>query len=190
MRVSPKRNKYPTSKGRIDFQDCDPLGHLNNTKYINYMMNARVEHLRQYYGLDIYDHTKDVKNAWVVSKNKIAYLRPVSFNEEVVFQSQVLYADSRRVMPQCIMMSADKGSLHAVLWAEFVYINTQTLRPTRHGEKLQELLDDVAVPTHLVFKRGSSNQKSPKLDELNFDEAVREIAREFGERSSKAASAR
>ena len=29
------------------FSDCDPFGHLNNARYIDYFINAREDHLRR-----------------------------------------------------------------------------------------------------------------------------------------------
>ena len=166
--------KFPTSTGRIDFQDCDPFGHLNNTKYINYMQNARVEHLRTYYELDIYQHTQKTGNAWVVSKNKIAYLQPVKYNEQVLFESQLLYADKWRVMPQCIMYSENKKAIHAVLWAEFMYVDINSIKLKKHEPFLQNLLDDLVV----------SEAGERKLEDFNFDADVRNITREFNSKKN------
>ncbi len=164
--------KIPSSTGRIDFQDCDPFGHLNNTKYLNYMFNARVDHLREYYNLDIYQHTKKTQNAWVVSKNKIAYLQPVKYNEIVVYESQLLYSDKRRVMPQCIMYSEKKKSIHAILWAEFIYVDIHTTKPKKHEPELQELLDNLIV----------SDAPGTKLEDFNFDAGVKKIVKDFNDR--------
>ncbi len=34
-------NKEPETQIVIRFQDCDPFGHLNNARYIDYFVNAR-----------------------------------------------------------------------------------------------------------------------------------------------------
>jgi len=34
----------------IRFQDCDPLGHLNNAKYFDYFFNAREDQVSKIYG--------------------------------------------------------------------------------------------------------------------------------------------
>ncbi len=48
-------SKEPVSNVVIRFQDCDPFGHLNNARYIDYFINAREGHLVEYYNLDIYE---------------------------------------------------------------------------------------------------------------------------------------
>ncbi|MGB0837938.1 MAG: acyl-CoA thioesterase, partial [Flavobacteriaceae bacterium] len=40
---------------RIRFQDCDPFNHLNNGKYIDYFVNAREDHLLEFYNLNLFD---------------------------------------------------------------------------------------------------------------------------------------
>ena len=160
--------KKPVTKVRIDFQDCDPFGHLNNTRYLNYMMKARADHLREYYKLDIYEHTKETKNSWIVSKNKIAYLQPVMFNNNVLIESQLIYNDKHRVVVQCTMFSESKSNIHSVFWAEFIYINTETGRPKKHEDDIQELLTNINI----------KNEGDNKLEDLDFDKAVKEITLE------------
>lgn len=38
-----------SSTVKIRFADCDPIGHLNNVKYLEYMLNAREDHVEQNY---------------------------------------------------------------------------------------------------------------------------------------------
>lgn len=39
------------STAKIRFIDCDPIGHLNNSKYLDYMLNAREDHVEDSTGL-------------------------------------------------------------------------------------------------------------------------------------------
>ena len=49
-----KSPKILESKTLIRFQHCDPFNHLNNSEYLNYMVNAREDQLIKHYGIDIY----------------------------------------------------------------------------------------------------------------------------------------
>ena len=40
------------SKLTIHYHDCDPFNHLNNSRYIDYMVAARTEQLLENYGLN------------------------------------------------------------------------------------------------------------------------------------------
>ena len=67
----------------IRFNDCDPFGHLNNSKYIDYMLNAREDHLSQFHNIEL-DQFRRQGFAWVVSSHEIQYLRPAAYNERNV----------------------------------------------------------------------------------------------------------
>ena len=117
-----KLNLEPESTAWIDFQDCDPFGHLNNTKYLNYIMHARTQQLKDAYGFDIYAHTQKTGNGWVVATTQLAYLAPAKFNETVRIQTRLLHKDTFRIVPEAVMLSADGQRLHAIGWIEFVYV--------------------------------------------------------------------
>ena len=90
-------SSYPDtleSQLRIRFQDCDPFLHLNQACYLNYFVNAREDHLRTHYGLDIYKYAKENGLGWMVTKNQIAYLRQVMVNEIVTIEN-FIYSFSR-----------------------------------------------------------------------------------------------
>ena len=46
--------KIFSSEALIRFSDCDPIGHLNNQRYMDYFLNAREDHLRQYLAFDMH----------------------------------------------------------------------------------------------------------------------------------------
>jgi acyl-CoA thioester hydrolase len=45
----------PSTFYTIRFSDCDPFGHLNNSKYLDYFINAREDHLKENYDIDLKD---------------------------------------------------------------------------------------------------------------------------------------
>lgn len=136
----------PESTAWIDFQDCDPFGHLNNVKYLNYIMSARTQQLRDAYGFDIYDHTTKTGNGWVVGTTHISYLAPARYNETVKIKTRLLHADNFRIVPEAVMTSADGTRIHAVAWVEFVYVNVATGRPVKHAPELKQFLESLVVP--------------------------------------------
>lgn len=46
-------NKSPSSTYKIRFSDCDLFGHLNNARYLDYFLNAREDHLKEAYNIDL-----------------------------------------------------------------------------------------------------------------------------------------
>ena len=51
-------SNYLQSFYTVRFSDCDPLRHLNNARYIDYMLNAREDHLKEHYQMDLADFYK------------------------------------------------------------------------------------------------------------------------------------
>ncbi|MDQ3142376.1 MAG: acyl-CoA thioesterase [Bacteroidota bacterium] len=91
----------PKSKYRIRYKDCDPLGHLNNTRYLDYMLDAREDHLIDVYGFDLFDYAQQRSMAWVVTSHQISYRREARRNEEIIIQSALIHFDEKRLNPHC-----------------------------------------------------------------------------------------
>jgi acyl-CoA thioester hydrolase len=125
------------SEAWIDFQDCDPFGHLNNARYLNYFMQARTQQLKENYGFDIYAHTAETGNGWVVAQTHLAYLMPAKFNANVKIRTRLLHHDNFRLVPEAVMLSGDGERVHALGWIEFIYVNTAKGRPVKYDEELQ-----------------------------------------------------
>jgi len=139
-------SREPQSTVRIQFEHCDPFGHLNNMQYLSYIMNARTNHLRDYYNFDLFEHGDTTGNNWVVSRTRINYLLPIKLNQEVNIQTRLLYADERHIVPEAVIKSPINGRLHAVAWIEFVYINVNRARPVRHSPALMQFFKSIEFP--------------------------------------------
>lgn len=124
-------NINPSSVFTIRFNDCDLFGHLNNARYIDYFLNAREDHLKQYHNLNLSDYyKKDI--AWVVGGHEIAYLRPAIYNEEVIIQSTLLEVDPEFLLVETQMLNVTQSHLKAIMRTKFVPINTKTGRKSPH----------------------------------------------------------
>jgi acyl-CoA thioesterase FadM len=53
-----RNGKRSINYGKVRFSDCDPIGHLNNVKYLDYMFNAREDHVETFYGFTYEEYTK------------------------------------------------------------------------------------------------------------------------------------
>lgn len=135
--------KHPKSKAVVRFQDCDPLGHLNNGRYLDYFMNAREDHLKHFYNFDIYQIVKEHGFAWVVAQHQIAYLKPVFLMEEVVIQSSVIDFNDHSILVELSMWDHSERKLKSVLWSKFVSINASTGKKTNMPPFVKDLLKDV-----------------------------------------------
>ena len=128
-----------TSKAKIRFIDCDPIGHLNNSKYLDYMLNAREDHVEDNYGFTYQDIIKQTGSTWVTIQNEIAYLKEVRYNTTVEVTSKIIEIGSRTSTVEIIMKNPDTGLVNAVLWTTVIFFNLTTRKADVLPEHLQEL---------------------------------------------------
>ena len=133
------------STALIRFQDCDPFGHLNNARYIDYFLNARQDQLASYYDFHLFEESKRTNHGWVVTKTQIAYLLPCAISEQVVIRTRLLHMDERSLTVEGSMLSQDGRQTKSILWMTFVYVNITTGRPARHPDELQQFFRSVQV---------------------------------------------
>ncbi|SFG15269.1 acyl-CoA thioesterase [Pontibacter chinhatensis] len=150
------------SKVRIRFEDCDPFGHLNNGRYIDYFMNAREDQLREHYQLDIYQHMQQTGNVWVVASSQVAYLQEVKLNEEVIIRTSLRWFTASDLFMEGLMLHPETDRVKAVVWLRFAYLNVRKGIKATHEPQLAELFEAAAV-------------KGAGKPDQYFEERVREL---------------
>jgi thioesterase III len=137
--------KVLESKTKVRFQDCDPFNHLNNSKYIDYFINAREDQLIENYGIDIYEIAFKQKIAWVVATNQISYLKPAFTMENIVIESQLIDHSPKSILVEMRMYNESKTELKSVFWSKFVHINMATQKSIQHSETFVDLFENVIL---------------------------------------------
>lgn len=135
--------REPESIAVIRFQDCDPFGHLNNARYVDYFMNARTDQIAEHYGLQLLQ--EDQSKSWVVTKSQIAFFAPAKMMERVRIRTRLIHATERNLVVEGLMLDDNASQLKAVLWMQFTYVDLSTGRPSRHADELMQLLLSVRV---------------------------------------------
>lgn len=143
-----KMNKTPSSNYNIRFHDCDMFGHLNNARYLDYMISARQDHLKEAYNFDYNSYYKN-NLGWVISYHEIQYLKPAFFEENVSIQSALLNADNETLYVEVLMMNEAKSHIKAILRSKLTFINLKTGRKEQHTSEFIEwakslVLEDAA----------------------------------------------
>ena len=151
---------------RVRFPDCDPFGHLNNARYIDYFMNTRQDHIEQFYDFQLFRDDGTEKISWVSIKNQIAYLAPAMLNETVVIETKLIHATKRTLLVEGIMYDESRSHIKAVIWMEFMVINVDTMRPAIHDETLMPFFEGI------VWGEGD-------IDTNDFNGRVRAIRTDF-----------
>jgi acyl-CoA thioester hydrolase len=139
-------NKLPESKMKIRFHDCDPFNHLNNSKYIDYLVTARTDQLLDHYNVDIYKLAREKSIGWVTAQTQISYIVPAFPEEEVTIQTQLIDFKEKSLLFEALMWDSNKTVLKAVMWTKLVHFNLQTQKSQSHSETLMQLFAEVVNP--------------------------------------------
>jgi YbgC/YbaW family acyl-CoA thioester hydrolase len=129
----------------IRFNDCDPFGHLNNARYIDYLLNAREDHLKEYYQIDLLQFVAK-GFAWVVSNHEIQYIRPANYNERVAIQSEMIEVGESHLLVEMLMLDEKAENLKAILWTKFTCINIKTGKRELHSAEFVDLARPMLIP--------------------------------------------
>lgn len=138
-------DKYPESKTVIRFQDCDAFGHLNNASFIDYFINAREDHLRDYYAFDLYKHAQQSNHNWYIRRHEIAYLRPAGLGETVTIRTSLIDLTKRTLTVEGIMLDETGKKLKALQWTTFNYVDLKDGRSAVHPGDLNTLLSSILL---------------------------------------------
>jgi YbgC/YbaW family acyl-CoA thioester hydrolase len=143
------------SRSLIRFPDCDPFNHLNNSRYLDYFINAREDHLIKYHHFNMYELAREKGISWVVSKSQIAYVKPALLMETVLIQSAIVRMDEREILVEMNMWNLDKTILKAFLWTNFVHFNLKTQKRETHSPELMNafLPYSISLPESIEFEQ-------------------------------------
>jgi YbgC/YbaW family acyl-CoA thioester hydrolase len=123
----------------VRFNDCDPFNHLNNSSYIDYLLNAREDHLKLNYNLTLASfYSKGI--GWVVGSHEIMYARPAFYNEIVTVKSALIELSPEYLLVEMLMMNENCTQIKAVMWTKFITVNMQTGKREAHPEELLNLV--------------------------------------------------
>src|SRR5688572_32344147 len=135
--------KTPESTYVIRFQDCDPLGHLNNVRYLDIFLNSREEHTMKYYALNLMQLLKQHRTAWVVTNHQVAYVRPADHGETVHIQTRIIHFDNSTIVVESVMLDETRSKLKSLLWTTYRYISTENGKLTDHSDDLMDMLEEL-----------------------------------------------
>ena len=135
-------NTTPFSYYTIRFGDCDLFAHLNNARYLDYFINAREDHLKEAYGVDL-THYYQQGISWLVATHQITYVRPAAYNERVFISSTLIELSTDLLLVEMIMTDEKQSHVKAFLWTKFIPINVKTGRKESHPESFMEFAKSI-----------------------------------------------
>jgi YbgC/YbaW family acyl-CoA thioester hydrolase len=145
---------------KVRFNDCDPLGHLNNSKYIDYMLNAREDHLKEFHDIELVNFHKQGKG-WVVGNHEIYYIKPAFYNEDVCIVSRLIELSNDHLLVEMLMYDQAMQKVKSVMWTRFISIGTQTGKKENHSEDFMQMA--TAIVDHDINVAGGIKKRIQEL---------------------------
>lgn len=149
----------PIQFARVRFKDCDPFGHLYNTRFIEYMLEAREDLLMNHYHFNLMDYAQNTHQAWVITKHEISYLREAKRNEIIALDSSLIYFDDKKLKVEYQIWNEKMDHLKSLLWTEFMHVSLVSKKSTPHSEELMDMLKNMYEPIPML-------QQSDRIQEL------------------------
>lgn len=142
--------KIIQSKTRIQYQDCDPFNHLNNSKYIDYIMAARTEQLLCHYGFNSAQIAKTEGIGWVSAQNQLSYFSPAAWMEVVTIESKLIQYSDYSLLVEGLMWDEHKSALKCLMWAKLVHFNIKAQKSHKHSQAMMQLFARIHQPLENV----------------------------------------
>ncbi len=110
---------------RILPEDIDFMGHVNNSRYLNWVQEAVLEHWRK-----LAPPEAVAQRAWVALKHEISYRRPAFLDDKDVVATTVLQGiQGARAFYETIIRRGEE--VLAEVKSSWCCIDAKTLRPAR-----------------------------------------------------------
>lgn len=148
---------------KVRFSDCDPLGHLNNVKYLEYMLNAREDHVEEKYGFTYEDYFKKTGCTWVAIQHEIAYIKEVLYNTMVTITSTIIQVTDRTSTVELIMKEQKTGKINALLWMKVIHFELKTRKSVPHDMHYQKMFNDSLT----ALEEQSFSERVAKMRQYN-----------------------
>lgn len=144
-------NKTPFSYYTIRFSDCDLFSHLNNARYIDYFLNAREDHLKDVYQLELNSYYRR-GIGWLVGSHEISYLRPAAYNEKVCIKTALLQAAPELLLVEMSMMDEQQTHLKSYIWTKFISVSLKTGKKENHSDDFMQFAKSIEVTVPGISK--------------------------------------
>lgn len=139
-------SKILESKSVVHYHDCDPFNHLNNSRYIDYIVAARTEQLYKNYGVNTAELAKNQGIGWVAAQTQISYIFPASWMETVTIESRLIQFSEFSLLVEAFMWDEHKTKLKCVMWAKLVHFSIKSQKSSKHSEDLMRLFTAIHNP--------------------------------------------
>lgn len=109
------------------------------------MLNAREDHVEDFYGFTYEEYTRQTGCTWITIQNEIAYLKEVRYNSKVQISSKTIEVGDRISKVELLMKDEDNKTVNAVLWITVIYFNMKTRKSDVHPPETKAIFEKFLV---------------------------------------------
>jgi len=144
---------------KVRFNDCDPMGHLNNGKYIDYFVNGMEDFLFKKFRINLAEElSRGI--GWVVRDHRILYLNPVKHHQTVFIKVEFVQIKEKEFEVEMQMYSSNSNRIHALIRSTFSCFNIEKKCRIPHPEKVFFSISSTVNPDLLFYQTLSERFKS------------------------------
>ena len=133
---------HQTFKAR--YYECDASGYLKNISYLRWMQESAFA-ASAAVGYD-FAHYHHVGQLWLVRESHIEHFAPLKYGDEVEITTYVKDIRRFRSMRAYEIRDSQSGNLIAEATTDWVYLDTETLRPVTIPQRMQSAFFPEGVP--------------------------------------------
>jgi acyl-CoA thioester hydrolase len=115
--------------------DIDELGHVNNVVYVRYIQEVAAAHWEVIASAELKN-----KYLWVVLRHEIDYRNPAFLNDKIVGTTWVGESNGAKFERFVKLVRASDQKVLAESKTIWCMLDAKTLRPTRIGDNILEIL--------------------------------------------------
>ncbi|MDP2304069.1 MAG: acyl-CoA thioesterase [Ignavibacteria bacterium] len=123
------------SEIKIRPDDIDLNNHVHNTKYLDYILAARYEQMRDDYKMPMNDFHKLGYN-WVISVTNIEYKRALKLEDKIIVKTQVDSINGAQVKVNFWIVFNETEKIAAQGYITYTMISIKNGRPVRITDEI------------------------------------------------------
>lgn len=116
----------PITLKRVSFRDCDVFGILYNTRYMDLVLDTRLDHLMDVYGIDVLTSFRANGPMPVIVGHQTSYFEPCRIHEQVAVSTTTIFVDAHGLVLEGAITSADGKRLKYHQWTRFKTLDMAT----------------------------------------------------------------
>jgi acyl-CoA thioester hydrolase len=126
--------RFTVPKDAIDFN-----GHVGNVTYLQWMIEAATAHSESLgWG---FEQCRKLGGTWVAKSHVIEYRHPSFENETLVMETWLEEIGKIKAVRRYRIMKARDGSVVCEGKTEWIFVNTETMRPMRIPQQIAEAFE-------------------------------------------------